>query len=364
MDQHTSLRRNGLVFALWALGALGAVLLFRDTLGSHLANRDFVAVWVAGKLALSGQAVRAYDHANLLAVAHQMVGTTPLIAYPYPPHALFLAIPLSLLPLPVAYWGWQAFSAAFFYIAARPYAPTNFPKILAILTPAALISVGFGQVGLFFGALWLFAFNGSALAAGALTFKPHLGFLVACEAARRKEVLRVVAVAIAMVGLSAALFGIDAWRAWLTEAVVHQVGDLAGRDYTNWYNKMTTPFLGFGIVGWFFFAAAAIGLLFMRFDVFTAATASFLIAPYGFHYDMSVVCLGFGLLLFSKRATMAPWQTFIVALGFLVPLIVGLGTWFAPPLLLAGLYVQVKHPLQFHDLGSASLTREDASGAE
>jgi hypothetical protein len=105
---------------------------------------------------------------------------------------------------------------------------------------------------------------------------------------------------------------------------------------------MTTPYLGYGVVGWACFTLAGLLLLARNFNVFTAATAAFLIAPYGFHYDMTVVCLGFGVLLFQKWRTMPPWHTFICALAFLSPVLVALGTWIVPPLLLAGLYVQVR----------------------
>ena len=43
----------------------------------------------------------------------------------------------------------------------------------------------------------------------------------------------------------------------------------------SWFNKMTTPYLGYGLVGWLVFAAAGAALLVRRFDVFTAATGNF-----------------------------------------------------------------------------------------
>jgi len=64
-----------------------------------------------------------------------------------------------------------------------------------------------------------------------------------------------------------------------------------------------------------------------------------LISPYGFHYDMPVVCLGLIVLLLREWRTMAPWQTLVCALAFLSPIIVAVGTWFVPPLLLAALFV-------------------------
>ncbi|MFL6725387.1 MAG: glycosyltransferase family 87 protein [Sphingomicrobium sp.] len=353
MKKTWSMRRpdqnDTLVFALWAFGVFAVPLLLVRGWPTNLADRDFAGVWAAGKLAIAGHGAQAFDVDALRATAKKLAGTAPTIkiTYPYPPQALFIAVPLALLPLIVAFWAWQAISLAVFYFAARPYLPPRFPSWLAILTPAALINIIFGQVGLFFGALWLFAFSGSAIASAALGLKPHLGVLVAVDVLRRKRLLRTAIWSAAILGASAAIFGLDAWRAWLTGAVIPQLGHLSsgGNQYGVWFYQMTTPYLAYGLPGWALFACAAIFLLTRRFDVFTAATAAFLISPYGFHYDMTVVCLGFGLLLFRRWQTLPPWQTFVCAMAFLVPLLVALGTWIASPLLLLGLYVQTENPI-------------------
>jgi hypothetical protein len=157
---------------------------------------------------------------------------------------------------------------------------------------------------------------------------------------RRKLVLRTVLMAIGLVTLSAVLFGLAAWQASIAGAATGQFRLMSTDQYPNWYVQMTTPYLGYGLVGWLAFAAAAIYLLFRRFDVFTAATATFLVSPYGFHYDMTVVCLGFGILLFERWRSMPAWHVFVCALAFLSPILVRAGTWLIPPILLLGLYVQ------------------------
>lgn len=337
---------NRLIFGLWAFGAIGILLLLNRAVVGALDERDFAAVWVAGKLAWGGHAVDAFEVETLRAVGKQIAGTTEIkLAYPYPPHALFVAAPLSLLPLWAAYVLWQTVSAALFYLAARPYFPRGIPPLLALVTPAAVVSVLFGQVGLFFGAMWLFAFSGSAVAAAVLTFKPHLGVLVGIDVIRKRHLLQTAAFAAVILGASAVAFGLDAWGAWFKGAAANQLADLTNKPFGVWHHQMVTPYLAYGIVGWLGFAAAAAYLLFRNFNVFTAATAAFLIAPYGFHYDLTVVCLGFGLLLFRRWRAMPAWQTFVCAIAFLVPLLVALGSWIASPILLAGLYVQTRSPL-------------------
>lgn len=332
---------NKLVYTLWLAGFLGTAM--TSLMVPHpipISERDFVSVWVAGKLAAQGHAAQAFDIDSLRAAAATYAGTTFNIAFPYPPHILFFAIPASFLPLAVSFVVWEAISAFLFWFAARPHLPEGMPAILAVLTPAAVVNVTYGQNGLLLGALWLFAFRGSAMSAALLTVKPHIGFLVVIEMMRRKLLLRTSLIALGLVGLSALLFGVAAWHASVVHASTSQFSLLTSSKYPNWVFQMTTPFLGYGYIGWFLFAAAASVLLVRSFGVFTAATATFLISPYGFHYDMAVVCLGFGVLLFERWRSMPSWQVFVCALAFLSPLLVRAGTWLIPPILILGLYAQ------------------------
>jgi hypothetical protein len=343
-----------LVLALWAFGILAIALFFYKAWLSPLSERDFVAMWAAGKLAASGHVLQAYDPAALRAAALQIVGATSVkLSYPYPPHALFIAVPLSMLPLAVAFWTWQLISAGLFYVAARPYLPARFPTILAVLTPAALINILFGQVGLFFGALWLFAFSGSRIASALITFKPHLAALVGVEVIKTRRILVTAAILIAVLLASVLVFGLNAWPAWLFGSAAPQLVAMTGRYEGSWSLQMVAPYFGYGLVGWLVFAVAAIALLIRSFNVFTAATASFLIAPYGLHYDLTVVCLGFGLLLSLRLRELPAWQAFVCAVVFLLPLLVVLGTRIAPPLLLLGLYVQTLYPIPERNQTSA-----------
>ena len=349
-DSDTSKGEHGsgrwLVLGLWAFGILAIALFFHRAWLSPLAERDFVAAWVAGKLAASGHVLEAYDVPALRAAGGQIIGeTSVLLSYPYPPHSLFIMVPLSMLPLPVAFWTWQLISAALFYLAARPYLPPRFPAVLAVLTPAALMNVLFGQVGLFFGALWLFAFSGSRIASAFITFKPHLALLAGVEVVRKRRIMVTAAILALVLLASVVVFGFEAWTAWFLKSAVRHLGNVDARSAGSWSYQVVTPYMAYDLAGWLVFAAAAIVLLMRRFNVFTASTASFLISPYGLHYDLTVVCLGFGLLLFRQLRALAAWEAFACSLAFLIPLLVVFGSWLAPPLLLLGLYVQVRHPL-------------------
>ena len=57
---------------------------------------------------------------------------------------------------------------------------------------------------------------------------------------------------------------------------------------------------------------------------------------------MSVVCVGFVVLIYSYWGRMPWWQRLVASLAFLTPVIVEFGTWWVPPILLLGLFVQTQ----------------------
>ena len=105
-----------------------------------------------------------------------------------------------------------------------------------------------------------------------------------------------------------------------------------------------SPAIGYGLSGWLLFAAVATYLLSRSANVFTAATAALLISPYGFLYDMPVACLGFILAIYSHWDMLSRLDRTALIVGFLAPIIVLLGTWWIPPILLWALWVQIRLP--------------------
>jgi hypothetical protein len=324
--------RPRLVLGLWLAGIAYACVTAGAGIFEGLEKRDFAIFWLAGTLASTDPAT-VYDPVAFAAHSLDRLGVSHG-ALPYPPHFLLLAAPLGLLPLLPAFVVWNMLSAALFAWAARPYM-TRLPLALAIVTPAGCVSLVLGQTGLLVGALWLLAFRHHGWALGLLTLKPHTGFLAIFTLDRRRFLLASLAAAIAA-GLALLLFpsAVAAYPA----AAAHHFSHLQTGHYAVWNFMVVTPRQGYGLIGWAVFAIAAIVLLRRRFDVFTAATATFLIAPYGLHYDLTVACLGMGLAMLDEER---PWALAMLTFGFLSPFIVILGTWFAPPLLLGALYAQV-----------------------
>jgi hypothetical protein len=304
-----------------------------------LGEYDFAAFWVAGNQVLSGETANIYS-TTATQVYTQQLGLAQPTVFPYPPHALFLYLPFALIPYIPSYLVWNLVSAAFFWRAARPYLPEGFPALLSITTPAALICMDFGQTGLIMGGLWLFAFRGRWAAVAALTFKPHLGFLSILALRDRPAFIKTVCLAVALMAASALLFGSELWPAFIEHSLGHGERFMWMR---RWLFAGVGPAMAYGFWGWIPFAAAGALMLARNVNVFTASTASFLISPYGFHYDMPVACLGFGLLIFAHWHAMPIRHRIPVAIGFLSPVIALFGAWWVPPLLLWSLWTQIKY---------------------
>lgn len=265
------------------------------------------------------------------------------IWFPYPPHALFLYLPFAFLPFLAAWAVFNLFGLALFLIAAQRYLPKGFPPLLAIATPAALFCVLYGQTGLIVGALWLWAFNGRWQAVALLTFKPHLGVLSALSL-KRKTLLPTVGLAVGLIGASALIF--PAWWPQFFSQLFQQ-SNAIGQN-TKWPFIAVGPAIGYGFIGWAFFALAALLLLSRKVDAFTAATAALLVSPYGFHYDMPAASLGFLITLNAERS---PAKVAALAAALLIPVLVRFGAWIAPPVLLWTLWVQTSDGLALSGYG-------------
>ena len=336
-----------LLLELWVIGAIVPLALL---LQAEFGKADFSALWIAGRQVVDGQAPSVYN----LSIAQQYADRFTWgvgAEFPYPPHALFFYVPFALLPYLPGYIAWNVASAAFFWWAARPYLPKGFPSVLSVLTPSALLCLVFGQTGLLAGGLWLLAFRGKWPAVALLTFKPHIGFLSLLSIRDRATFFRISALALALIAASIAIFGPSTWTGFVDRALLH--ADLAA-DGERWRHATVSPAVIYGLLGWIPFAAGGALLLARKVNAFTAATATCLIAPFGFHYDMPVACLGFGLLLYANWASMPFRHRLPIGLGFIAPVLPIFGSWVVPPILFWALWAQVKYGTGAFDGGRAS----------
>jgi hypothetical protein len=306
------------VMQLWSIGMIAPVATMINKVLKPPFETDYSVLWSAG---------RAFDDLTGLYNADGV--------FFYPPHALLFFAPLAPLPYIISYLAWTLATSIFFLWAAKPYLPANCPPLLAVLTPGALMCMIFGQTGLLVGALWLLAFRGKWGAVALLTFKPHLGVLSALSLRSKREVGLVTAITLGLILLSAELFGPHLWLQFIERSLAHTLTS------ARWQFAGVTPGIAYGVIGWLPFAAAAGLLLARNVNAFTAATAALLVAPYGFHYDMPVACLGIALFAYDRWHLLGVMERIILALAFLVPSLASLGVWWMPPILLAALWIQV-----------------------
>ena len=204
----------------------------RTDLHGTVPGGDFVAYWVAAKLAATGHAADAYLPELISGIEHRAVAmqAAGFLPYYYPPVWLVILLPFAALPYVLA---WMAFCLVTFIpyiLAIRQLLPRamEVPSLwFGILGfPGLLINAGNGQNGFITGAC--FAGYGALLRRSPLLAGMSLGFLclkpqfavgvpVALLAARRVRPLAGAALSSAtLVMASVALFGLAPWKAFVT----------------------------------------------------------------------------------------------------------------------------------------------------
>jgi len=321
-------------FAVLALLSYGFVAydlvtaLFDDPLMPILVDRDFANYWLAGRLVLSGEHLDLFDHSIYFPHLQALFGSNYQIrSWSYPPHFLLFVWPLGLVDYKVGFVAFMTSTFLLFVFAAaafrREYAQTSDLRILllAVISYVLMMFVA-AQNGFLTAALLLLglAFMRArpvlaGIAFGCLTIKPQLGLLIPVLLAfdrNWRTAAWSVLVGVLLVALSAALFGVASWSAYLTDTLAYQRSVM-----TDWYGiflrMMPTMFgsmrtLGFSpaiaaqaqlpvtIVG----LAAVLWLLYRERDglrrAFAITCGTFLVTPYAFNYDMGALCVCAALL--------------------------------------------------------------------
>ena len=341
----------------WAVTLLlGGALFVRDFLntadglsisGSALWGRDFVNVYSSGTLVLQDRLDLLYDVAAYRAFQDALFGGgLSYHNYSYPPVTLLYTWLFALLPYPAALILWLAGTGALFALAARPYLRgAGLPVWAAILAPASLVNLWAGHYGFLIGALWLAAWRllpaRPALAGaliGLMVVKPHLALLAPLVLAWRREWTAFFAAGVTAAGLTALsvlIFGLDLWTTYLAETAMLQAA-MVDDVGTLFLTMMPTVMPSLAIAGLPTAAAAAIQigvalgailLLLRRLPGdsgdagMATATATFLVLPYAFAYDMTVAGLA-ALILLRQSLGRSPFFVLAAAAAALVPLAV------------------------------------------
>jgi hypothetical protein len=321
-------------------------LLIRDV--GQWFGRDFSDFWLGGELAMRGG-----DPYNLPVYFEWIrhAGITAAEYYLNPPHSLLVFGPLSLLPYPIALALWTIAGSLLLYFAAKPLVPFD-PRLLFVLAPPFFFS---GQYGLVSSALWFWSFGRSQTRSGVsaafLTTKPHLGILLAgamLAKQRYKQIAVALVVTISLLLIAESCFGL--MGKYLSEVGATQRQHLLDPSDQPYFAGMTSAYVAlrhtrFALAGHLLVCAVTIALLWRVRKLpfhelcFPLATATFLILPYAFGYDMVAVFIGFASLVYSRWSVMNAAERAATAVACLSPALTFAGL--VAPALLAGLWVQV-----------------------
>jgi hypothetical protein len=332
---HPDKRSPADVYAKMTVGAVVFTVIFElgyfsqirppfDALG-YLIGRDFVNTWMGARAALAGDPKPWFDFATYNAALQHLFGAHfPAHGWSYPPHLLLLTWPFGFLPYLAAYAIWCALGFALYMnVAGRD--ERRFERVLMLaLSPAVVINVFAGQNGFFTAALLIGGLNLvdrrpliSGILFGFLTLKPQLGLLLPLMLALTARWRCIASAGLTTLALAAAtslVFGADVWATYFRDAVPMQQGVLT-HGTGIFLPMMPTAFMNARIAGlpleWAWtlqggMSAAAIAAVTWTFwrrrdpvlSIALFVTASFLVTPYAFNYDMVV----FGWVLAQVRS--------------------------------------------------------------
>lgn len=322
------------------LGIWSAVTTWTKSIGA-----DFVSFWAAGRLALAGRAVDAYNIALHHQVEEMVAPHVGLIPFPYPPPFLILVAPFALVGFGLAFTFWSAITAGFYAFASSRVAPLRFAFSIAPAGVNFMIAQsGFLMGGLFILGLSLVASTPFAAGAvlGLLILKPQIALLlpVAMLAGREWRVIGgAIASSSAALLLGLMIFGWQAYEAFWN-ILPHYVGFM--RDSRLPWYQIASPFGLARFSGIPQPAALSIHILiaalataltarawWLKLDerIPILAASTMLISPYFFTYDSLLIIVPLGWLL---RHNVRPLILASIWGLSLFPMVTSLSPFFVP----------------------------------
>ncbi len=329
-------RRNlWLVFGVWAAISIAtsAVMYAAALTGASgiMIGGDFSAFFIAANAAAEGAAANIYTVADFQARLNAAFpGRDDLtLSWQYPPTYFLMVAAFAGLPYLLGFSIFSAATAGAYAALIRKEIKGNLLFFAVIASPAAFIALTSGQNGFLTAALLLLAASDpkrrpiiAGVAAGLLTVKPHLGLLIpiAYLAAGCWRAIAVAALTAAgLAALSLIAYGAEPWLAFF--ASITEVNDRVSTGLMP-LAKMATPYsaaLYAGLPEWparaFHLicgigAAAAVWRVWRRVDDAGLRAAAliagvFLIAPYGFYYEL--IILGLPVAVVVMRALETGW---------------------------------------------------------
>lgn len=311
---------------VWLITALLTGSWLWDATG-RLISTDFLNVYAAGKFALQGAPVSAYDWPTHQQLEIQILGYDfgGYYGWHYPPFYLFVAAALATLSYAVAHAGWSAVSFLPFVAAVRASAGSNTGYLLALSAPALVANVLVGQNGFLTAALIGFALAFlekrpvlAGVCLGLLTYKPHFGILfpIALIAAGHwRAFVAAGATAIILALLSIPAYGIEPWLAfarWLP--VTSQTFLSEGRAEIEKMQSLFALLRTLGAAEW----VAWSGQIALSGAIAVAIWLVWRSREYA--YELKAAALGAGILLATPYIYLYDMVTITIPIAFLIAL--------------------------------------------
>ena len=307
--------------------------------------KDFPLHWTASYLALAGEPTTIYHNARFKEAEQALTGLGGH-PWPYPPTALLIDLPLSLLPYFLALAAWLAVTMGLYLLVLYCIAPHPLTLLWSLAFFGTFENFYFGQNGFlsaaFIGGGLLLLdsspFLGGALL-GLLSYKPHLAALIplALLAGRRWRALAGAAVAAACLALvSLWAFPLEMWALFL-HGIPHTMDRLYGQAL--WFYKMPTVFAAVRLAGggvpaaWFgqglAMAAAVILVVWLwRVPASPAERAAGLImgillfSPHIWYYDLPLLAVPLAWLWWEGyRRGWLPLEQILLFWSWFLPLV-------------------------------------------
>lgn len=355
-------------FQLWTFRPDGY-----SALSERLAYWDFTNLWSGGRLALEGRVDAIFDvEAYRLALRGWFGSGLPDQEWSYPPSILLIGVPLSFLPLPLAYGLWTAATLACLYLVLRNLQLPAIVTLALLFSPAAVMNSIFGQNGalttaLLIGTLLLLPLRPvlAGILAGLLTIKPHLGLLLPfcfLAAGQYRAIVAAILTTVMLVGLTGLFFGFDVWLGFFKETgpLMQKIMEA---EYPQPYHKNAlTAFnlgrwLGFGIAGAYILQALVSLLAIIasvriwrpqfvmdnRLRALLTGVLAILATPYAYSYDAIPYCLAVACFFLADRR-LPRWP---IAVAYLWPLFLhvlngqGIGIGILPLAIFAGVMIRL-----------------------
>jgi hypothetical protein len=295
---------------LWALDENGM-----SRLSSKLPYWDFTNLWAGTRMALDGHVGWLFDvDAYRQALRAMFTPLLPAQEWSYPPSILLIGAPLGMMPIFSAYLVWTVGTIAALHFSLRPLGLSPLAQLLVVFSPVVMLSALFGQNGALTAALLFAALALSTerpllagVFAGLLSVKPHLGILIPfayLASGNWRAFLSAALTAIAMIMVTAVLFGAEAWPLFL-EKTAPLMASILEAPYPQLYHANAMTFFIFGrwlglsvtasylLQGLFSLLAIAVTIWLwhrksavpLQMRVVMTALLTICATPYGYSYD-------------------------------------------------------------------------------